>query len=111
MRPLKEARATAPPETAAPARPAERRGIESRVLEIVAGLVAELQGAPAPAGVTLDRSLERDLGIGSLERVELLLRLEQAFGVRLSDAAMMEAENPRNLAQAILTATPGAPAR
>ena len=73
--------------------------------------MTELQGALAPAGVTLDQSLERDLGIGSLERVELLLRLEQAFGVRLADAAMMEAESPRDLARAILTAGPGAPER
>jgi len=73
--------------------------------------VTELQGALAPAGISLDQSLERDLGIGSLERVELLLRLEQAFGVRLSDAAMMEAESPRDLVRAILTAAPGAPER
>jgi len=73
--------------------------------------VTELQGALAPAGISLDQSLERDLGIGSLERVELLLRLEQAFGVRLTDAAMMEAESPRDLARAILTAGPGAPER
>jgi fatty-acyl-CoA synthase len=83
--------------------------VESRVLEILAGLVAELQGAAAPAGVTLDQSLERDLAIGSLERVELLLRLERAFGVRLADAAMMEAESPRDLAQAILETGRSAP--
>jgi fatty-acyl-CoA synthase len=74
---------------------------ESRVLEAVASLVTELHGALAPASVTLDQSLERDLGIGSLERVELLLRLERAFGVRLTDAAMMEAETPRDLVRAI----------
>ena len=90
-----------PPDTAAPA----------RVLAVVASLVTELQGALAPASVTLDQSLERDLGIGSLERVELLLRLEQAFGVRLTDAAMMEAETPRDLVRAILTGGPGASER
>ncbi len=73
--------------------------------------MTELQGTLAPAGITLDQSLERDLGIGSLERVELLLRLEQAFGVRLSDAAMMEAESPRDLVRAIRRAGPGAPER
>jgi fatty-acyl-CoA synthase len=80
--------------------------IEERVLEIVAGLTSELQGALAPAMVTRDQSLERDLAIGSLERVELLLRLERVFGVRLSDAAMMEAESPRDLARAVLVAKP-----
>jgi acyl carrier protein len=80
--------------------------IDERVLEIVAGLTSELQGALAPATVTRDQSLERDLAIGSLERVELLLRLERAFGVRLSDVAMMEAESPRDLARAVLVAQP-----
>ena len=61
------------------------------MLEIVQGLVDELQGAQAPRAVALDQALERDLGVGSLERVELSLRLEQAFGVRLPDREVMEA--------------------
>ena len=85
---------------------ADRAQLEARVLEIVTGLTAELQGALAPATITLDQSLERDLAIGSLERVELLLRLERAFGVRLADTAMMEAETPGDLASAVLTASP-----
>jgi 1-acyl-sn-glycerol-3-phosphate acyltransferase len=83
--------------------------VESRVLEVVAGLVTELQGTLAPASVTLEQSLERDLAIGSLERVELLLRLERAFAVKLTDAAMMEAETPRDLMRAILGAGTCAP--
>ena len=70
------------------------------------GLVAELQGAQAPPEVTLDRTLERELGIGSLERVELSLRLEQAFGVRLPDEAVMEAASPRDLVRALARAAP-----
>ena len=81
--------------------------VEERVLEIVAGLTTELQGSVAPGGIRLDQSLARDLSIGSLERVELLLRLEQAFGIRLSDTAMMEAETPRDLARAVRIAKPG----
>jgi acyl-CoA synthetase (AMP-forming)/AMP-acid ligase II len=50
--------------------------------------------------------LDRDLGIGSLERVELLLRLEQQFGVRLPDAVMAAAETPAELIAAIRTAVP-----
>ena len=67
--------------------PVERAGrdtVERRVLEIVEEFVAELGGFRGP--VAPHNSLDRDLGIGSLERVELLLRLEQAFGVRLPDA-------------------------
>ena len=66
--------------------------VERQVLEIVHGLVAELGGAVThrPA---LDDLLDRDLGISSLERVELLLRLERAFEVRLPDSVMAEAES------------------
>jgi 1-acyl-sn-glycerol-3-phosphate acyltransferase len=82
--------------------------VEERVLEIVTALTAELQGPVCPVAIGLDQSLARDLSIGSLERVELLVRLEQAFGVRLSDVAMMEAESPRDLARAVRMARPGA---
>jgi acyl carrier protein len=81
--------------------------LEERVLEIVAALTEELRGV-APGTVRLDQSLARDLSIGSLERVELLLRLERAFGIRLSDTAMMEAETPGDLARAVGMARPGA---
>ena len=51
--------------------------------------------------------LDRDLGLGSLERVELLARLETAFGVRLPDQVVAEANTPEDLAKALLT-VPGA---
>jgi 1-acyl-sn-glycerol-3-phosphate acyltransferase len=51
--------------------------------------------------------LDRDLGLGSLERVELLARLETAFGVRLADSVVAEANTPEDLAKALLVA-PGA---
>ena len=80
--------------------------VEERVLDVIAELSGELRGA-ADAGavdVKRDDSLETDLGISSLERVELLIRLERAFGVRLGDDAMMEAETPADLAAAITRA-------
>ena len=78
------------------------------MLEVVTELVGELRGAGAPTLARLDDGLERDLGISSLERVELLVRLEHAFGVRLGDAAMADAETSRDLALAITHADPGA---
>jgi acyl carrier protein len=84
----------------------DRRTIEGTVLDIVEGLVAELRGTPARSTVSLDASLDRDLGLGSLERVELLLRLQQAFGVLLPDASMEEAETPRAIADAVRSAGP-----
>jgi 1-acyl-sn-glycerol-3-phosphate acyltransferase len=83
-----------------------RTAVERRVLGIVAGLVGELGGPPPARPPGLDDVLDRDLGIGSLERVELLLRIERAFGVRLADAVMAEASTPQDLARAVSESGP-----
>ncbi|MBZ0170492.1 acyl-CoA synthetase [Candidatus Methylomirabilis lanthanidiphila] len=93
----------------APVKPAGYDEIEHRVLAIVEELVAELGGAAFRGPVTPESVLDRDLSIGSLERVELLVRLEEAFGVLLPDAVMAEAESPRDLAEAIRVAAPTKP--
>src|SRR5271156_5696634 len=46
--------------------------------------------------------LERELGLGSLERVELLLRLGDACGVRLPDRVVADADTVQDLVDAIL---------
>src|SRR5580692_9282166 len=46
--------------------------------------------------------LERELGLGSLERVELMLRLGDACGVRLPDRVVAEADTVQDLIDAIL---------
>ena len=51
--------------------------------------------------VTLDSALDRELGFDSLSRVELLLRLERAFGVGLSESLLAGAETPRDLWRAV----------
>jgi fatty-acyl-CoA synthase len=80
--------------------------IEYTVLGVVEDLVGELRGTSARPTVTLDASLDRDLGLGSLERVELRLRLEQSFGVLLPDAIVEEAETSRAIASAVRSAGP-----
>ena len=55
-----------------------------------------------PPSVDLDSNLERDLGLDSLERAELLLRLERVFGVRLPVRTLGSAETPRDLWRAVL---------
>ncbi len=80
--------------------------IEAQVLDVVDELVAELRGHDTYHRASARDSLERDLGISSLERVELLVRLERALGVRLGDEAMSHAESPADLASAILAADP-----
>ncbi len=84
-------------------------GVEEQVLDVVTELVTELRGG-ARTAVARGDSLEADLGISSLERVELLIRLERAFGVRLGDAAMAGAETPADLAAAITRAGDDVPA-
>ncbi|HSD11555.1 MAG TPA: fatty acyl-AMP ligase, partial [Candidatus Binatia bacterium] len=80
---------------------AEDATVSRQVLDIVERLVAEVGGPKARGGVSLDDALDRDLGIGSLERVELLLRLEREFGIRLADAVMADAVTARDLVSAI----------
>lgn len=58
--------------------------------------------------VTLDNSLERDLGLDSLGRVELISRLERVFGISLPERTLANAETLRDLLQAVLTAAPAA---
>ena len=84
----------------------ERAALEPQVLSVIGRLVDELRRGEFRGAVGLGDSLERDLGISSLERVELLLRLERAFGVQLADAAMASADSPQDLVSAILTAEP-----
>ena len=81
--------------------------IRERVLDIVRGLLQELGSEGALPMLTAASQLDRDLGLGSLERVELLARLETAFGVRLPDRVASEANTPEDLAKAIFAA-PGA---
>jgi acyl carrier protein len=80
---------------------------DTALLAIVRRLAAELHSRPEEAiQVTLDSALERDLGIDSLGRVELLARIEQAFGISLPERVFATAETPRDLLQAVLAAAP-----
>lgn len=54
--------------------------------------------------------LERDLGIDSLARAELVLRIERSFRVRLPAAVIAEAETVGDLLRALEQAHPGADA-
>jgi len=86
---------------ASPVRQFDAAVDQERLLEVVRALVAELgHGASLPL-VGLSAHLDRDLGLGSLERVELLLRLEKAFSVRLDERVLSEAETVRDLISAL----------
>jgi len=83
--------------------------VQGRVLDIVRELAAEVGGDRARRAVAPDASLERQVGLGSLERVELLVRLEAAFDRALDDAHL-RLDTPAELAQALLESGPETPA-
>ncbi len=82
----------------------DRSAVRQRVLEVLRELLAELGSTGAIAMLRETSQLDADLGLGSLERVELLARLETAFGVRLADRVVAEANTPDDLATAIVGA-------
>jgi acyl carrier protein len=79
-----------------------------RLLALIEDLVAETRSRRR-VDVGLDDSLERELGLDSLARVELLLRTERAFDVSLPDHLLNSIETPRDLLRSVLAAS-GAPA-
>jgi acyl-CoA synthetase (AMP-forming)/AMP-acid ligase II/acyl carrier protein len=56
--------------------------------------------------IELDSDLSIDIGLDSLARAELVLRLDRAFKVRLPERLIAEAATPRNLLEAVAAATP-----
>jgi len=92
---------------ATPATQLDAAEVRERVLEVIRSLLEELGSRGALPMLNAASQLDRDLGLGSLERVELLARLETAFGVRLPDQVVAEANTPEDLAKALLT-VPGA---
>src|SRR5919201_1414953 len=73
----------------------------NRLLAVVAQVAREARPNVA-AHVTLDSSLERDLGLDSLARVELVLRIEREFAASLPEQALASSETPRDLLRFLL---------
>ena len=86
--------------------PDDQAALERHILQLVGQLVGELRPGSAAAGVGPDDALERELGIGSLERVELLTRIERGVGVRLADSVMAAADTPADLVRAVVASEP-----
>src|SRR2546423_9144181 len=83
----------------------------SRELELTAvvrELVRELSPQRLKRGdVTLSSRLDRDLGIDSLGRTELVLRIERKFRVRLAVNAVAAMDTVADLLKAVEGAAPG----
>ena len=90
---------------------AARKPAAEELLAIVQQLAAETHPGHA-VKVHLRTSFERDLGLDSLARVELMLRIGKSFGIELPPEALSDADTPdavlRLLGQAPSEQTPSA---
>ena len=81
-----------------------------RLLKIVDAFAAEMSpGGHRPPGVTLDSRFERDLGLDSLARTELLTRIEKTLGVRFPLELFGQAVTPNDLLRALEGEASGRP--
>src|SRR3989441_7115595 len=85
---------------ATPGRQLDLAETHEQVLDICRNLLAELGSPRALSAVRGAAHLDRDLGLGSLERVELRLRLDSAFGTRLPEQTVAEADTADDLVAA-----------
>ena len=72
-----------------------------RVLEILKQLATEVGGDRAARAVTRHASLDKQIGLGSLERVELLARVQSAFG-RSFDEGFLKLDTAFDIARAVV---------
>src|SRR5258705_2042601 len=80
-----------------------------RLLAVVCAVAKEARPHVEPHAA-LDSSLEKELGLDSLARVELVLRLEKEFGASLPEQALATSETPRDLLRFLLASAGHAPA-
>lgn len=78
------------------------------LLPILTQLVQELHPGRAAPTVTLDSRLEQDLGLDSLARVELLLRIERQLGMTAAEEAALGAQTAGELLQLLGMKAPSA---
>jgi acyl carrier protein len=80
----------------------------NKLLTVVQAVAREARPSVEPH-VALDSSLEKELGLDSLARVELVLRLEREFGTSLPEQALGTSETPRDLLRFLLSSAGHAP--
>lgn len=96
--------------SATPQTTARPDGNAEALLDVVRGLVAEIHAGDRYAvPVTLASRLDRDLGLDSLTRVELIVRVERRFGVRVPEAVLGTAQTAGDLLAALDGLAPPSP--
>ncbi|MDP2239676.1 MAG: AMP-binding protein [Burkholderiales bacterium] len=83
--------------------PVQPDAAAARLIDLIEAFLRESRPG-RPVRVALDSTLERDLGIDSLGRVELLLRAEREFGVSMPERALSSVETPRDLLLVLISA-------
>ncbi len=79
--------------------------LTNTLIQIIKELTEELRtGHLEDSPITLDSSLDRDLGYDSLAKVELLSRIEKSFHIVLPEQTFTEAETLRDLLSVIMNA-------
>lgn len=79
-------------------KPIQSSGYEEDLLQLIRQLMEELHPEMRfSQPLSLDSSLDRDLGLDSLARVELLARIEQKIDISLSEQVLATTESPRDL--------------
>ena len=83
---------------------------ETALHELVADTLRDLHaGAPGLPAVGADSVLDRDLGMDSLARMELLMRIERSFAVALPEDTLARAETVADLWRAVQAASASHP--
>ena len=83
-----------------------KNDIDQQLLSVTRDFLTELQAERALQAITLNASLERELGIDSLGKVELFHRIEKKFAIHLPENAIVDAETLQDLVKLIDRASP-----
>ena len=87
------------------------RDLRPALLQLVRNLADQLRpGSDFAQSLGIDHSLERDYGLDSLSRAELVTRIESELGVSFEAAALSQAETPHDLLHAIRSPLPASAA-
>ncbi|WP_290649827.1 AMP-binding protein [Aquisalimonas sp.] len=75
--------------------------LEAGLLDLIRDVARELHPGRRVPELGVGSDLERDAGLDSLGRVELMLRLERRFGARVPDEVAVQARTPADLIEAL----------
>jgi len=88
--------------------PSQEKQLAAQLLNIVRDLAIELHPEESETlRVGLDSHIDHDLGLDSLAQAELLVRLERAFKIHLSEELLRESETLRDILAMVLQAETG----